>query len=84
MDETALRAALDSGHLAGAGMDVYAVEPPPPDNPLLSAPNIICTSHTAGVNPETSARAFALALNNVRAVVERDEKPQWVLNGTAP
>ncbi|MDH4246508.1 MAG: D-glycerate dehydrogenase [Deltaproteobacteria bacterium] len=80
VDEQALCRALESGHLAGAGMDVYAVEPPPPGHPLLRAPNILCTSHTAGVNPETSARAFALALDNVRAVVERDEQPRWTLN----
>ena len=81
IDETALRDALESGRLAGAGIDVFAEEPMPPGYPLLDAKNIIVTAHVAGVNPETSERSLQRALDNMRAVVERGEKPRWVLNG---
>lgn len=81
IDEAALREALNSGRLAGAGIDVFAEEPMPPNYPLFQSKNIIVTAHVAGVNPETGARGFQMALNNVKAVVERGEKPQWILNG---
>jgi phosphoglycerate dehydrogenase-like enzyme len=81
VDEAALRAALDAGQIAGAGIDVYSAEPLDPANPLLGAPNCLLTAHVAGVNPESGARAIRLALENVRAVVERGQRPQWVLNG---
>ena len=47
IQEQALADALHSGHLAGAGLDVVEPAPPPDDHPLLSAPNIIITPHTA-------------------------------------
>ncbi|HKI99312.1 MAG TPA: NAD(P)-dependent oxidoreductase [bacterium] len=81
IDEAALRDALDSDRLAGAGIDVFSVEPIVKDNPLLDAKNCIVTSHVAGVTDETTRRIFEWAHDNVRAVVERGEKPRWVLNG---
>lgn len=81
IDEAALRDALNAGRLAGAGIDVFETEPITRDNPLLAAKNIILTSHIAGVTADTTPRIFQWAHENVRAVVERGEKPRWVLNG---
>ena len=60
-DESALLAALNSGHLAGAGLDVWEQEPPPKDHPLLSHPAVICTQHTAGVTHESRAMITRIA-----------------------
>ncbi len=51
-NETALAAALQSGHLGGAGIDVWDQEPPPLDHPLLMMTNVVATYHTAGVTVE--------------------------------
>jgi D-3-phosphoglycerate dehydrogenase / 2-oxoglutarate reductase len=52
IDDNALAAALESGHVAGAALDVYEVEPPPADYPLLKAPNTVFTPHLGASTEE--------------------------------
>jgi len=61
-----LIAALGSGKLAGAGLDVTTPEPLPEDDPLWDAPNVIITGHTAGATPRFHDRVLALFAENVR------------------
>ncbi|WP_428487704.1 NAD(P)-dependent oxidoreductase [Rhodopila sp.] len=64
IDEPALHAALTTGHLAGAGLDVFEEEPTPPDNPLLTLDSVISSPHMAGVTVEAvAAMAVATSLN---------------------
>jgi len=50
LDETVLVAALESGHLSGAALDVASVEPLPEKSPLWRAPNLFITPHTSAVS----------------------------------
>ncbi|MBA2448732.1 MAG: C-terminal binding protein [Chloroflexi bacterium] len=52
IEEPALYRALRDGRIAGAGLDVFAVEPTPPDNPILQLDNVIVTPHAAGFSDE--------------------------------
>ena len=60
-DEGALLDALQRGHIAAAGLDVWEQEPPPADHPLLRHPAVICTQHTAGVTHESRAMITRIA-----------------------
>ncbi|MSQ08200.1 MAG: D-2-hydroxyacid dehydrogenase [Dehalococcoidia bacterium] len=62
----ALNDALRSGHLGGAGLDVYEIEPLPKTHPLWSAPNVLLTPHTAGFGPYLDDRRWEIILDNTR------------------
>ncbi len=61
-----LVAALRAGVIAGAGLDVFEVEPLPSDHPLWTAPNVLLTPHTAGYGPYLDERRFEILLDNCR------------------
>ena len=61
-----LVAALRAAEIGGAGLDVYATEPLPPDHPLWRMPNVILTPHVAGNSPRIAERHLAVLLENVR------------------
>ena len=69
IDEDALIAALRSGKLAAAGLDVTYVEPCPPDSPLWAEPNVILTGHSAGASQHIRARAMQLFVENLHRYV---------------
>lgn len=70
VDETALHAALTSGQLAGAGLDVLSVEPPSNGNPLINAPHCLVTPHIAWATRASRQRCLNVAIENVRCFLE--------------
>ena len=70
VDEPALVRALGEGWIAGAGLDVFEVEPLPPDHPLLRLPNCITTPHRAGSTWGCRANQVGMSVENLLAGVE--------------
>ena len=79
VDENALRTALDSRKLAGAGLDVLRTEPMAEDCPLFGAPNCIITPHIAWAAFETRKRLLDIAEKNLAAFI--NGAPVNVVNG---
>jgi len=80
VDEKALIAALESGHLGGAGLDVFEQEPTPADNPLRRMENVFFSPHMAGFTVEAEARALEIIRDNLTRVLDGEE-PFNVVNG---
>lgn len=77
-DETALVEALQSGHLAGAGIDVWDQEPPPLDHPLLAMDNVYATFHVAGVTHEARRNVAAIAAEQIVGVLAGERPPRLI------
>ena len=82
LDSDALVAALDSGHVAAAGLDVVSPEPLPDGHPLLSHPNTVLTPHTAGVTAEATAQLAQSAADQIMTVLN-GERPRFPVNPEA-
>lgn len=78
VDEAALVSALKSGAITGAGLDVYAQEPPSIDNPLLGLENVVLTAHLAGPTQNSIVSRLRNGFDNVERCV-RGEPPLWVI-----
>jgi phosphoglycerate dehydrogenase-like enzyme len=81
VDEAALAAHLAAGAIAGAAVDVFSTEPPPPDHPLLrlegdAARRLLLTPHIAGVTRQSWTALFRRAWENVERVLLRGEPPR--------
>lgn len=74
IDESALAKALNEGRIAGAGLDVLAVEPPTADNPLLRAKNCLITPHIAWATRAARSRLMEAVVENVRAFLAGESK----------
>jgi D-3-phosphoglycerate dehydrogenase len=72
VDEAALLEALQSGHLAGAGMDVFAIEPTPADNPLFQLDNVVLTPHMAA-HTDDALKAMSMVAQDIIRVLEGQE-----------
>lgn len=77
-DEGALYDALVSGHLSGAGLDVWQVEPPPTDHPLLTLNNVIATFHTAGVTHEARRNIAMIAAQQLLEICHGNRPPRMI------
>ena len=79
VDEEALRRALESGHLLGAGLDVFEHEPPPPDHAMLNRDDVIATPHIATATAEAKDRLWRTAITQALQVL-RGERPVHLVN----
>jgi phosphoglycerate dehydrogenase-like enzyme len=80
VDERALVDAINSGHLAGAALDVFEVEPLPRDSPLRSLENVILAPHRGGATVEADERLLEVVGDNLLRVLD-GEAPLHVVNG---
>ncbi|SEL36489.1 D-3-phosphoglycerate dehydrogenase [Roseovarius nanhaiticus] len=82
IDEAALMAALPDagGTLGGAGLDVFAIEPPQPENPLFASPYIIASPHSAALTVETGLRMARITAENALAALDGTLQPHLIAN----
>ncbi len=69
IDEAALLAALETGHVAGAALDVFEAEPPRAEHPLRRHPRVIATPHVAGTTPRSLVAMGVMAAECIAAVL---------------
>ena len=78
VDEDALHQALKAGTIAAAGLDVMVEEPPTPNHPLFSLPNVTLTPHSAGPTWDNWTKAYRNGFDNIQRV-EAGRSPLWVV-----
>ena len=83
IDEAALHEALTSGRLAGAGLDVFDMEPTPVSNNLLKLDRVIAAPHMAGVTVESVAGMAAATARNMLSVIDGQPNRDNVVNKEA-
>jgi glyoxylate reductase len=69
VDEQALYQALTAGRIAAAGLDVFEIEPLPPESPLIGLDNVVLAPHIGSATHATRARMADLAAENCVAVL---------------
>jgi D-3-phosphoglycerate dehydrogenase len=79
VDQEALLGALDSGGLAGAGLDVTDPEPLPMDHPLLGRDDVVVTPHVASATADGKMRILEAAIEGALTVI-RGERPAHLVN----
>jgi D-3-phosphoglycerate dehydrogenase len=77
-DEAALAEALRNKQIAGAGLDVWAKEPPPPDHPLLQFDNVLASPHTAGVTREARENMGRIAAEQILDALDGKRPPRII------
>jgi len=77
-DETALAEALRNKQIAGAGLDVWSKEPPPPEHPLLQFDNVLASPHTAGVTKEARENMGRIAAEQILDALDGKRPPRII------
>jgi len=80
VDESALVEALKSGHLRGAGLDVFEVEPLPMDSPLLDLDNILMAGHVAGLDVESQRDTFTMVAETILDLYNGGWPAEYITN----
>ncbi|EDL59078.1 phosphoglycerate dehydrogenase [Gimesia maris] len=80
IDENALVEALESGHLRGAGLDVFKKEPLPVESPLIKLENVLLSCHTGGLDQESHRDAYAMAAQNIVKLHQGEWPVECVMN----
>ena len=77
-NEAALQEALRNKRIAGAGLDVWSSEPPPPEHPLLQFDNVLASPHTAGVTREARENMGRIAAEQILGALDGKRPPRII------
>jgi D-3-phosphoglycerate dehydrogenase len=83
-DEDALAAALRAKQIAGAGLDVWEDEPPPPDHPLLKFDNVLVSPHIAGITRQSRENIAKFAAEQLVGILDGKRPPRLLNPGVWP